>query len=298
LRRGHKTAVERRNGSGLTARETLVKSLREEPKRGDVSDSRASREPRKTLTIVVPCYNERATILQVVARVRKLPIDKLVVVVDNCSTDGTRELLQSVCCKEEALLPSEPLTPGAESIAAQRRMDGDGFVLVLQSRNTGKGTSFRTALGLANSDYVICQDADLEYNPEDIARLVDHAKRFGSAAVFGSRLRETGRWKTDAFHIGRIALTKLFRVLYNSKITDVATCYKLMKTDVARGLHLESSGFDLDFEIPAKLMRGKVNIAELPIGYSPRSRSQGKKIGWRHGFLAVWTLLKFRVGHR
>jgi dolichol-phosphate mannosyltransferase len=263
-----------------------------------VSELRTTPEPRRTLTVVIPCYNERATVLQVVERVKKLPIDKFVVVVDNCSTDGTRELLRSLCCNERALLPGEPTVSGAPSIVEPRRMDGDGFFLVLQPRNIGKGKSFRTALGLANSEYVICQDADLEYNPQDIVRLVDHAKRFGSSAVFGSRLRDAARAPRGAFHVGRIALTKIFRVLYKSDITDVATCYKLMRTDVARCLQLESSGFDLDFEIPAKLMNRKIDIDELSIGYSPRRHNQGKKIRWRHGFLAVWTLLKFRVGHR
>jgi dolichol-phosphate mannosyltransferase len=248
---------------------------------------------RPTLTIVIPCFNERETVLEVIERVKRAPVDKFVVVIDNASTDGTRELLRSVCTNERPCdirgIDSAGPRPG------QRMLDGDGFTVVLQPSNQKKGTSVKTGLALARSDYVICQDADLEYDPLDIVRLLDHAELTGAAAVFGSRLLKRPGFKLDLFHLGRLALAILFRSLYGSHLTDVATCYKLMRTDVARSLDMESSGFDLDFEIPAKLARMRYTVAELPISYSPRSVARGKKLRWRHGFSAAWTLVKLRV---
>jgi dolichol-phosphate mannosyltransferase len=247
-------------------------------------------ERRRKVTVIIPCFNEHETILEVVRRVKAVVVDKLIVVVDNNSTDGTRELLRSVCSNEREV------GPGATGgIAGQRRMDGDGFLLVLQPRNLLKGTSVKTGLALANSDYVICQDADLEYDPKDILRLLEHAERTGDVAVFGSRLMNRTDLVMDAFQLGRIALTKLFCALYDSDITDVSTCYKLMRTDVARSLSLETSGFDLDFEIPARLRKQSYPIAELAVGYTPRDSAHGKKIRWRDGLAATRTLLKVRL---
>jgi glycosyltransferase involved in cell wall biosynthesis len=186
-------------------------------------------------------------------------------------------------------VPSELAIPG------QTLLVGDGFTVVLQPCNLRKAASVRLGLALANSEYVVCQDADLEYEPTDILRLLEHAERTGAAAVFGSRLSGAARVELDAFQVGRIALTKLFQVLYRSDITDVATCYKLMRTEVARALNTRTSGFDLDFEIPARLRLNKHRIADVPIRYHPRGRNGGKKIRWRDGVSAAFTLLRMRL---
>ncbi len=248
-------------------------------------------ERRRRVSVIVPCFNERETILELLRRVKSVSCDKRIIVVDNCSTDGTRELLRSVCWNEREIGPNEA---GAGGMAGQRRMDGDGFLLVLQPRNLQKGTSVKTGLALANSDYVICQDADLEYDPRDIVRLLEHAERTGDVAVFGSRLMDRAEHAVDVFQLGRIALTKLFCALYDSNITDVATCYKLLRTDVARSLSLRTSGFDLDFEIAARLRKQNHSITELAVGYTPRDGAHGKKIRWRDGLAAMRTLLEVR----
>jgi len=248
-------------------------------------------ERRRKVSVIIPCFNERETILELLDRVKNVSCDKRIIVVDNCSTDGTRELLRSVCWNEREIGPNEA---GAAGMLGQRRMDGDGFLLVLQPTNLQKGTSVKTGLALANSDYVICQDADLEYDPRDIVRLLEHAERTGDVAVFGSRLMHRADYAIDAFQLGRIALTKLFCALYDSDITDVATCYKLMRTDVARSLILRTSGFDLDFEIAARLRMQNHSIAELAVGYTPRDGAHGKKIRWRDGLAAMRTLLEVR----
>jgi len=248
-------------------------------------------EHRRKVAVIIPCFNESDTILELLSRVKSVSFDKRIIVIDNCSTDGTRELLRSVCTNEREIGPGEA---GAGGMIGQRRMDGDGFLLVLQPKNLQKGTSVKAGLALANSEYVICQDADLEYDPQDILRLLEHAERTGDVAVFGSRLMHRGDLAIDAFQLGRIALTKLFCALYDSDITDVATCYKLMRTDVARSLCLHASGFDLDFQIAARLRKENYPIAELAIRYTPRDGAHGKKIRWRDGLTATRTLLKVR----
>ena len=248
---------------------------------------RAHGAPAK-LTVIIPCYNERETVLEIIRRVRALPIDATIIVIDNCSTDGTRELLRAACDEDPGTTPPPPI-PG------QVMLRGAGFQLVLQPRNLKKGMSVRTGVALANSEYVICQDADLEYDPTDILRLLEYAERTGASVVFGSRLAGRPKLERNAFQLGRVALTVLFTSLYRARITDVATCYKLMRTDVARSLPLRSEGFDLDFEIPARLTRLGHSIAELPIKYHPRTPEQGKKIRWRDGLSAAWVLARTRL---
>jgi|JI10StandDraft_1071094.scaffolds.fasta_scaffold350919_2 dolichol-phosphate mannosyltransferase len=245
------------------------------------------------LTIVIPCYNERGTVLEVIQRVSELAIEKEIIVVDNCSTDGTRELLIEACA-------GSPDPSLHATIDGQQILRGEKFLLILQPRNFKKGTSVRTGVALARGKYVVCQDADLEYESTDILRLHEHAKRTNAVAVFGSRLTETKLEgpitpKKAVFHAARIGLTHVFRALYASQITDVATCYKLMRTDVAKGLGMEASGFELDFEIPAKLRKRGVVIDELPIAYHPRTHADGKKIGWRDGVSALYTMAKHRL---
>lgn len=229
-----------------------------------------SGSPPPDLTIVVPAYNERETIREILARVRELPISKEVIVVDNCSTDGTREILQG-------LPPTEGLT------------------VVLQSSNYGKGTSVRTGFERARGEFVVCQDADLEYDPQDIPRLLEVA-RGGADAVFGTRLsdqrsREGGN---RFFSAGRRWVTTWFNLVFGTRLTDVSTCYKMVRRVTIQGIPLKGSGFELDFEIPAKLRRAGVDIVEVPVSYAPRGFEQGKKIGWRDGLKAAWTILKYR----
>jgi glycosyltransferase involved in cell wall biosynthesis len=251
---------------------------------------------RLALTVVIPCFNERHSVLAVLERVKRLPLDKLVIVVDNCSTDGTRELLRSVCSSSApALLDRarlERLSPGCEVLF------GEGVAVVLQPRNRRKGASVRLGLALAQSDYFVCQDADFEYDPDDLVRLLEHARSTGAVAVFGSRLSAEALALSprviprDAFQLGRVVLTGLFQLLYRSRITDVATCYKLLKTDVAQSLELRTEGFDLDFEIPARLRLQGHTIVEVPVHFTPRNHAQGKKIRWQDGLGAAAVLLE------
>ncbi len=224
------------------------------------------------LTVVIPVYNERGTVMTVLEKVKALPVSKEIIVIDNLSTDGTRELLETVSDKE--------------------------IRVVLQSKNLGKGTSVKLGFAMAKGEWVIIQDADLEYEPSDILRLLEHAEKTGEVAVFGSRLLTGNPQGMLAFYIGRVVLNLIFRLLFGAKTTDVATCYKLVRSDIAKRLRLRCSGFDLDFELASALRRLGYNIAEVPITYRPRTIAEGKKIRPMDGVKAIATMLRVRLQSR
>ena len=224
------------------------------------------------LTVVIPVYNERGTVMTVLEKVKSLPVSKEIIVIDNLSTDGTRELLETVSDPE--------------------------IRVVLQSKNLGKGTSVKLGFAMAKGEWVIIQDADLEYEPTDILRLLEHAEKTGEVAVFGSRLLTGNPQGMLAFYIGRVVLNLIFRLLFGAKTTDVATCYKLVRSDIAKRLRLRCSGFDLDFELASALRRLGYNIAEVPITYRPRTIAEGKKIRPMDGVKAIATMLRVRLQSR
>ena len=224
------------------------------------------------LTVVIPVYNERGTVMTVLEKVKALPVSKEIIVIDNLSTDGTRELLETVSDPE--------------------------IRVVLQSKNLGKGTSVKLGFAMAKGEWVIIQDADLEYEPSDILRLLEHAEKVGEVAVFGSRLLTGNPQGMLAFYIGRVVLNLIFRLLFGARTTDVATCYKLVRSDIAKRLRLRCSGFDLDFELASALRRLGYNIAEVPITYRPRTIAEGKKIRPMDGIKAIATMLRVRIQSR
>jgi glycosyltransferase involved in cell wall biosynthesis len=247
----------------------------------------------------MPVFNERATLVEILRRVQAVGIEKEIIIVDNCSTDGTREFLQEMLdCGEAGEADS-----------------GSTLRVVLQPENKGKGASVRRALELARGQFVIVQDADLEYDPEDFRKLLAVAegasqnagrKKRAYDVVFGTRLSRGTATRAQqprtSFYYGRVGLSMLLRILYAVPISDVATCYKLLKRDLAQNLNLQSSGFDLDFEIAAKVAKLKkqrrVRYAEVPVSYHPRTELEGKKIrAWHDGWRAAWALLRFRVGN-
>ncbi len=222
-----------------------------------------------TLSVIMPVYNEKDTILEILRRVQEVEIDKDIIIVDNCSTDGTREILQA--------------------------LEAENVTVVLQPRNMFKGTSVRTGIERASGDFTVVQDADLEYDPQDYHKLLATAEAEEADAVFGTRFAGAEAAAGPALHsFGRNRLNDLFRLLYRSKLTDVATCYKLVRTPVLKSLTLRGASFDLDYEIAAKLAKHGARMAEVPIKYTPRTAEEGKKLRWSDGFSAVWCLLKYR----
>ena len=220
------------------------------------------------LSVVIPVFNELATLEQLLDKVDAVDIDKEVIIVDDYSTDGTRDLLAT--------------------------MNHPNRLVVLHDRNRGKGAALRTGFSRATGEYVIIQDADLEYEPTDYAVLTAEAQRHGADVVYGSRFM--GPRPPMAFQnwVGNRVLTGLTNVLYGSRITDMETCYKLMRRSVVATLDIESNRFNVEPELTAKLLKRGVTIFEVPIAYVGRSRSEGKKISWVDFLSAVWTLVRFR----
>jgi len=220
------------------------------------------------LSVVIPAYNERETLPTLLNQVQAVEVDKEIVIVDDGSTDGTREWLRGV--------------------------EAENVGVIFQPRNQGKGAAVRVGLSRARGEYTLIQDADLEYDPRDYLRLLAKAEA-GHPVVFGSRL--LGGRPTVPWHhaLGRDFLTQFFNLLYGCRITDVATCYKLVRREIVQGLTLRSTGFEFDYEYPVKLRKAGHRIVEIPITYRPRSVEEGKKLRWTDGWRALGALVKYRV---
>lgn len=221
------------------------------------------------LSVIIPAYNERDTIREALDRVRERAGRPEIVVVDDCSTDGTLEILEE-------------------------RAGAGEIVLVRHPENRGKGAAIRTALERATGDVIAIQDADLEYDPADLPRLVEPIARGEARVVYGSRFldgRPKMRWPNYACN--RL-LAWMTNVLFGGRITDEATCYKVFDAVLLRSLPLECRRFEFCPEVTAKLLKRGERIRELPISYTPRSYDSGKKIRWWDGVEAIWTLLRYR----
>jgi glycosyltransferase involved in cell wall biosynthesis len=224
------------------------------------------------LTIIVPVYNEAKTVRHVVERLLEipLPLPREIIVVDDGSTDGTTQVLDGV-----------PPVDGVLSI-------------VHAGANGGKGSAIRIGLSHARGTIVAIQDADLELDPMQLSDLVQPILDGEAEVVYGSRFlggRPAGPWLSVA---ANRSLTSLTNLLFGGRLTDMETCYKIMRTTVARGLQLESNRFDIEPEITAKLLRRRLQIVERPVKFDPRNRASGKKIGWRDGVHAIRVLLRYK----
>jgi glycosyltransferase involved in cell wall biosynthesis len=217
----------------------------------------------------MPVYNERATVEEIVGRVLAVPVRKELIAIDDCSTDGSREAL--------------------ERMAAER-----GFRLLKQDRNQGKGAAVRRGIQEAKGDVIVVQDADLEYSPEEYPELLDLIVKGKADAVFGSRFIGRHRCFLFSHYLANLVLNLVTNVLYNTTMTDMETCFKAVRADLLKSLALKSNRFGIEPEITAKLFKRRARVYEVPITYEGRDYSEGKKITWRDGFPALWTLVKYR----
>ena len=222
------------------------------------------------LSVIIPCYNEERTIRQVVERVRAVPLSLEIIVVDDGSTDGTRGVLAEL---------------------------EDGGVRVLhQPENRGKGAALAAGFAAARGDVLVVQDADLEYDPADLPGLLEPIRRGAADVVYGSRFGGRPQRVHMFWHkVGNRCLTFLTNLLFNTTLTDMETGYKMFRREVIAGLTLRSRRFDVEPELTAKIFKAKRwRVYEVPISYYGRSYDEGKKITWRDGAIAMWTLVRYR----
>src|ERR1051325_6772175 len=220
------------------------------------------------LSVVMPVYNERTTIDEIIRRVLAVPLRVELIVVDDGSTDGTSDVLD----------------------ALQRQL---GFTLIHQP-NGGKGAALRRGFQEVTGDLVVIQDADLEYSPEAFSQLIDLIVQGKADVVYGSRFLGRHRAFMFAHYMGNKLVTFATNLLYNTMLTDMETCYKAMRVEVMRSMTLKSNGFGIEPELTAKIFKRGYRVYEVPITYAGRGYEQGKKITWRAGFTALWVLFKYR----
>ena len=225
------------------------------------------------LSVLIPVYNEAETIAEILRRVRAVNtgMEREIVVVDDGSTDGTREILQ-------------------------QQTSADGTKVITHETNQGKGAAVRTALQHATGDILLVQDADLEYDPREYPDLLKPFLEARSQVVYGSRFRGGPHKAMFFWHmVGNRFLTLVTNLLYNTVLSDMETCYKVFTREVADRLNLKSPRWGFDAEITAQILKMSYRIYEVPISYTGREFYEGKKISWQDGFVVLWTLLKYRL---
>ena len=222
------------------------------------------------ISVIIPAYNEKGTIEEILRRVQATGIPDEIIVVDDGSVDGTRQILDS--------------------------LDGKGGVrVILHDRNLGKGAAVVTGIRAAQGEILLIQDADLEYDPRDIPRLLEPIDEGIADVVYGSRFLGGPRRPVMFWHmVANKVLTLMTNILYNNILTDMETGYKMFRREVVQGMRIKARRFDFEPEFTAKILKRKVRLYEVPISFNPRDYNEGKKIGLKDAFVAVWTLLKYR----
>lgn len=222
------------------------------------------------ISVVMPVFNEIQTLEEILEKVRAVDLDKEIIIVDDCSTDGTRELLQKMTLRDHERV-------------------------FFHEKNMGKGAALRTGFQQIRGDYVMIQDADLEYDPQDYHRMLKPVQEGKARVVYGSRF--IGERRNLFLHhwVGNRFLTLMANLLFNTTLSDMETCYKLIDAKIIKAMKIKSNKFEVEPEMTAKILKQKIRIYEVPISYYGREYTEGKKITWRDGIWAVLALLKYRI---
>jgi len=220
------------------------------------------------LSVIMPVYNEKDTIQKIVQKVLDSPLEKELIIVDDFSNDGTREILS--------------------------KFNDENLKILYHDKNLGKGASIRTGLSHTSGEIIIIQDADMEYSPEEYPLLIKPILDGKADVVYGSRFLGTHRVFMFWHYLGNKFLTLLTNILYNTMLSDMETCYKVFKAEVIKEIKIRSNRFNFEPEITAKVFKKNLRIYETPISYGGRDYKEGKKIGWKDVFPAIWALIKYR----
>lgn len=222
------------------------------------------------LSVIMPVFNEINTIKEIINKVKGVPVEKEIIIVDDCSNDGTGDVLRNIKDRE--------------------------ITVYFHDKNLGKGAAVRTGFERVTGDIVIIQDTDLEYDPQEYLSLIEPIINGVADVVYGSRLWGGKPQRVYMFwhKVGNRFITLIANILYNNTLTDIETGYKVFKRDVLQDLNLESNGFCIEPEITAKIFKKNYRVYELPISYYGRTYTEGKKITWKDGFGAIWTLIKYK----
>lgn len=223
------------------------------------------------LSIIIPVYNEKRYFLALLKKVKGVElgnVKKEIIVVEDCSTDGTREML--------------------------KKLRGKGIKIIFHERNQGKGAAVRTGFKYATGDIILIQDSDLEYDPKEYPKLLKPILRNETKVVYGNRIHKGHKPRYYFYYLGNIGLSLLTTLIYGTKIHDMETGYKVFRKEVTEGMKLRSTRFDFDPEITCKILKRHYKIKDVPIEYKSRAIEEGKKITWKDGILAAWVLVKYR----
>jgi len=242
------------------------------------------------ISVTIPVYNERGYIEEILRRVQAVEINKEIIVIDDYSSDGTREWLLQLHRQQAAGAQAVPILDG------NSRLRIDNIRFLFQEKNQGKGAALRRGFAAATGEIVLVQDADLEYDPREYPKLLDPILDGRADVVYGSRFLG-GPQRVHFFwhYVGNKFLTLLSNMLTNLNLSDMETCYKVFRREVLAGIQLKSNRFGFEPEITAKIAKGEWRIYEVPISYSGRSYEEGKKITWLDGVQALWQVLRYNL---